>query len=304
MFNPQLLRSFSALIQAGSFTRAADKLGITQAAVSQHIRQLEQQTGPLILRVKRALELTPQGLALRDYCQELEQADKRLQIRLEDKDNTGGEISVICPGSIGLRIYPLLLNLQQERPELTIRLRMSPDHSVITEVVASRYELGLVTQQPDDARLMAHKFTEEPLELLLPAGCSANSWQDLQKLGFIGHPDGNAMATRLLSRRFPGNPGMQSVRLSGFINHIGLIPEPVSRGLGFTVLPRYARLAFPRQALLQVDSHPVNVVDTLWLIHRAEWPITRRAEQALEWLRQQLSNEINTPLATSSAIYR
>lgn len=304
MFSPQLLRSFSALIQSGSFTRAADTLGITQAAVSQHIRQLEQQTGPLILRVKRTLELTPQGVALRDYCEELAQADKRLQHRLEDKDNEGGEISVICPSSIGLRIYPLLLSLQQAHPELIIRLRVSPNHSVITEVLASRYELGLVTQQPDDTRLMAQKFTEEPLELLLPAGCTVSNWQDLQKLGFISHPDGHAMATRLLSRRFPGNPGLQSVPVKGFINHIGLIPEPVSRGLGFTVLPRYARLAFPRQALLQVDSHPVNVVDTLWLIHRAEWPMTCRAEQALAWLRQHLCDEINAPLTISSAIYR
>lgn len=304
MFSPQLLRSFTALIQAGSFTRAADMLGITQAAVSQHIRQLEEQTGTLILRAKRTLELTPQGLAMQEYCEQLEQANKRLKNRLEDNNKTGGEISVISPGSIGLRIYPLLLNLQQSRPELTIRHRIAPDHSVIAEVLANRYELGLVTQQPDDRRLMAHKFTEEPLELLLPAGSRVESWQDLHQLGFINHPDGNAMATRLLSRRFPGNPGIQTVPVSGFINHIGLIPEPVSRGLGFTVLPRYARLAFPRQSLLQVDSYHVNVVDTLWLIHRAEWPITRRAEQALEWLRQHLSNEVNSPLASSSAIYR
>ncbi|WP_254703653.1 hypothetical protein [Kosakonia sacchari] len=99
---------------------------------------------------------------------------------------------------------------------------------------------------------MADKFTEEPLELLLPAGFSLNNWQDLHSLGFINHPDGNAMATRLLSRRFPGNPG---------IHHIGLI-------------------------------------------HRAEWPLTRRAEEALAWLRQHLSQESNAPLTVSSAIYR
>ncbi len=120
MFNPHLLRSFSALIQAGSFTRAADMLGITQAAVSQHLRQLEQQTGTLILRAKRPLELTPEGQALREYCLELEQANKRLQHRLNDKVNEGGEIS-LTPGSIGLRIYPLLLALQQTQPEFTIR---------------------------------------------------------------------------------------------------------------------------------------------------------------------------------------
>ncbi|WP_200550883.1 LysR family transcriptional regulator [Kosakonia sp. LAM2021] len=304
MFNPHLLRSFSALIQAGSFTRAADRLGITQAAVSQHIRQLEQQTGTLMLRGKRTLELTPQGIALREYCLELEQANKRLMHRLDDKAHHGGEISVISPGSIGLRIYPLLLNLQQARPELSIRYRFAPDHTVITAIAENRFELGLVTQQPDDTRLVADKFTEEPLELLLPAGFALNNWQDLHTLGFINHPDGNAMATRLLSRRFPGNPGIHTLPVSGFINHIGLIAEPVARGLGFTVLPRYARLAYPRQALLQVDSDPVHVVDTLWLIHRAEWPLTRRAEEALAWLRQHLAQEGNVPLTVSSAIYR
>lgn len=304
MFNPHLLRSFSALIQAGSFTRAADMLGITQAAVSQHLRQLEQQTGTLILRAKRPLELTPEGQALREYCLELEQANKRLQHRLNDKVNEGGEISLITPGSIGLRIYPLLLALQQTQPEFTIRHSFAPDVDVIAALLNNRFEIGLVTQKPDDARLTAHKFTEEPLELLLPAGFVLSCWQDLQSLGFINHPDGNAMATRLLSRCFPGNPGIQSLPVSGFINHIGLIPEPVSRGLGFTVLPRYARLAFPRQHLLQVNSGSVNVVDTLWLVHRAEWPLTHRAERALTWLRQHLEDEVNPSLATSSAIYR
>ena len=67
MFNPQWLKSFAMLAELGSFTDSADRLGITQAAVSQHIRHLEQQLGPLILRSKRPLELTPAGLALLDY---------------------------------------------------------------------------------------------------------------------------------------------------------------------------------------------------------------------------------------------
>lgn len=293
-----------ALIQAGSFTRAADRLGITQAAVSQHLRQLEQQTGPLILRAKRTLELTPEGVALQEYCLELEQANKRLQHRLNDKANDGGEISVISPGSIGLRLYPLLLDLQKLQPQLSIRHSFAPDHDVIAAILDNRFELGLVTQRPDDPRLASYKFAEEPLELLLPAGFTLTGWEDLRALGFIGHPDGNAMATRLLSRRFPGNPGILTVPLSGFINHIGLIPEPVSRGLGFTVLPRYARLAFPRQALLHVDRCSVHVVDTLWLIHRSEWPLTQRAEQVLAWLAQKLADEANASDVISSAIYR
>src|SRR5579871_401608 len=106
MLSPQWLASFRALIDQGSFTRAAEQLGLTQAAVSQHLRQLENQLGPLVLRRSRQLELTPAGSALLDYCHQLEQADQALRNRLSDADALAGEVSLITPGSIGLMLYP------------------------------------------------------------------------------------------------------------------------------------------------------------------------------------------------------
>lgn len=288
MFNPQWLSSFVVLAELGSFTETADRLGITQAAVSQHIRHLERQLGPLILRSKRPLELTPSGFALLDYCQAVDRADKHLALRLSESDVTRGEISLISPGSIGLRLYPLLLALQQQHPALSIRHRFAPDSEVIDGVLHNRFEMGLVTQKPDDKRLQAEKFAEEPLEMVVPAGVTLTSWQDLERLGYIDHPDGQAMASRLLSRRFPGNPGVRNLPQRGFSNQISLILEPVARGLGFTIIPKYARLAFTRQQEIQVESCGVELVDTIWLIHRAEWPLSRRASQALNWLNQHL----------------
>lgn len=284
MFNPQWLKSFAMLAERGSFTESADHLGITQAAVSQHIRHLEQQLGPLILRSKRPLELTPAGLALLDYCQEVDRAQRHLTIRLSEGDVTCGEVSLISPGSIGLRLYPLLLALQQQHPDLSIRHRFAPDSEVIDAVLHNRYEMGLVTQKPDDKRLVAEKFTEEPLELVVPAGVKVHSWTDLEALGYIDHPDGQAMATRLLSRRFPGNPGVRNLPQRGFSNQISLILEPVARGLGFAVIPQSARLAFAQPDAIRVESCGVSLVDTIWLIHRAEWPLSGRAQQALKWL--------------------
>lgn len=288
MLNPQWLKSFAMLADVGSFTQSADRLGITQAGVSQHIRHLEQQLGPLILRSKRPLELTPAGRALLEYCQQVDRAQRHLALRLSDGDSTCGEVSLISPGSIGLRLYPLLLSLQQQHPDLLIRHRFAPDSEVIDAVLHNRYEMGLVTQKPDDKRLVAEQFAEEPLELVVPATATVNSWQDLEALGYIDHPDGQAMATRLLSRRFPGNPGVRNLPQRGFSNQIGLILEPVARGLGFTVIPKYARLAFARPQQIKVVCNEVLLVDTLWMIHRAEWPLSTRAQRALTWLQQQL----------------
>jgi DNA-binding transcriptional LysR family regulator len=285
MYSPQWLKSFSLLAQGCSFTQAADRLGITQAAVSQHIRQLEDQTGVLFIRRPRQLELTPIGESLRDYCRDLERLDQRLRLRLTQADADSGDVGLISPGSIGLVLYPLLLDFQQQHPGLLIRHRFAPDSEVLEAVLQNRYELGLLTLKPDDPRLTASEFAEEPLELVVPQGAVIQGWEDLVQLGFVDHPDGLAMATRLLSRRFPGEAHMRDMPRRGFSNQIGLILEPVARGLGFTVLPRYARQAFSRPQQIQVLDSTHQVIDKLWLIHRAEWPLSTRAQRVVNHLR-------------------
>jgi DNA-binding transcriptional LysR family regulator len=286
MLNPQWLRSFATLARLGSFTRAAEALDLTQAAVSQHVRHLEASLGPLLIRRPRAIELTPAGLATLDYWRELDEADQRLRGRLADEDACQGEVGMITPGGIGLFVYPHLLDLQAQRPGLVVRHRFAPDPDVLQAVLDNRYELGLVTLRPDDARLASCAFLEEPLELVLPASEKCAQWDDLRRIGFIDHPDGQAMANRLLSRHFPGSPGVRDLPVRGFSNQIGLLLEPVARGLGFTVLTQHARRAFPRQEEIRVLDCGSPVVDTLWMIHRAEWPLSARAQHVVEHLRK------------------
>jgi DNA-binding transcriptional LysR family regulator len=223
-----------------------------------------------------------------DYCEEMELAGKRLASRLSDSEDEAGEIGLITPGSIGLVLFPLLLDLQQQRPEWKMRHRFGPDSEVLEAVLQSRYDLGIVTLKPDDPRLAASKFIEEPLELVVPANADVHEWSDLERLGFIDYPDGHMMASRLLSRRFPGNPGVGSLRRQGFCNQISLILEFVARGLGFTVIPRYARIAFGKPEAIGVVECGAPVVDTLWLIRRAEWPLPARCARAVEYLRERV----------------
>lgn len=109
------------------------------------------------------------------------------------------------------------------------------------------------------------------------------------ELGFIDHPDGQAMATRLLSRHFPGSPAVATLPTHGFSNQIGLILEPVARGLGFTVIPGSARKAFRYQGAIQVVQGKRPLVDTLWLIHRSEWPLSARARKVAECIQHLFS---------------
>ncbi|MBB3226458.1 DNA-binding transcriptional LysR family regulator [Luteibacter sp. Sphag1AF] len=281
MVNPAWLKSFATLAHVGNFTRAAERLGVTQAAISQHVRRLEDQFGPVVIRRSRGIELTPGGHALLAYASEMDLAGARLAQRLGDTDELKGEVTVVTPGSVGLWAYPVLLSLQQAHPGLAIRHRFAPDPGVLEDVLAGRSEIGVVTTRPNDERLHATHLAEDALELVVPAGRSVKAWSDLEALGFIDHPDGVAMATRLLARMFPGNKGVRSLPQHGFTNQIGLILEPVARGLGFTVIPQYARRAFTNTAAIKVLICGAPVRDTLWIVRRSEWPLSQRAARVV-----------------------
>ena len=96
-------------------------------------------------RRPRHLELPPAGHALLlQYCREVGAADRRLQQRLSGDAAQHGEIApdLISPGSIGLALYPRLLDLQQAHSGLYVRHRFAPTPDVIDAVLENRFERG------------------------------------------------------------------------------------------------------------------------------------------------------------------
>ncbi|WP_203073495.1 LysR family transcriptional regulator [Falsiroseomonas ponticola] len=70
--DPDLLRSFVFIAEGGSFTRAAERVGRTQSAISMQIRRLEEMLGhPLLMRTPKGVQPTPQGAWLLDRAREM-----------------------------------------------------------------------------------------------------------------------------------------------------------------------------------------------------------------------------------------
>ncbi|MFB7668081.1 LysR substrate-binding domain-containing protein [Kitasatospora sp. NPDC056138] len=78
MFDPVQLRSFLAVAQTGGFTRAAQRLGLRQSTVSQHVRRLEESTGRrLFLRDTHSVELTAEGEAMLGFARSILEANEQ-----------------------------------------------------------------------------------------------------------------------------------------------------------------------------------------------------------------------------------
>lgn len=271
MLNATWLETFATLCDVGHFSRAAASMNMTQPGVSQHVKKLEAQLGqPLLTRDGKSFILTPAGEAVLEIARRRRAEESALQGELQHDDPDRGQVSIACSGSLALLLYPHFMDLMSMAPELSINLEAMPQPRVLEGVVAGRFDLGIADHSPSHPRLEGESVGQDELCLLLPPDCpEPQSLADLDALGFIAHPDGFAQADELLGANFPGShPGADQLRRRSFINQSSQIPEPVLRGIGYTVLPRSGVDAHPDRHRLQVMSLPVPVRNELWLIQR------------------------------------
>lgn len=117
------LRCFEAAARHCHFTQAADELCVTQGAVSQQVKHLEQWLGrPLFLRTPRALVLTPEGERLRFVLRESFEAIEGTLRQLRRRDEAG-PVSLSCSPSFAMRwLTPRMGNFFREYPDIGLRV--------------------------------------------------------------------------------------------------------------------------------------------------------------------------------------
>ena len=131
MINQIWLKTFCTLAEVGHFTKTAKKLFMTQSGVSQHIKKLEQQLGTsLLIRDGKSFTLNDAGNKLFIKGQELLKSAEELENLITQDEQYEGTIQIASPGSIGLKLYPYLLEIQQTFPKLIIDYNFAPNRSI------------------------------------------------------------------------------------------------------------------------------------------------------------------------------
>jgi DNA-binding transcriptional LysR family regulator len=199
MLNFSWLRTFSTLADTENFTETANKLLMTQPGVSQHVRKLEENLGQqLIVRKDKHFELTPQGKSVLVYARQVLEGEKLLKTHINDVDPHRGNCTISSPGGVGTLIYPWLLDIQKEWPDLHIHFVFNPTEEVEKSIKKGRCDIGFITHPTSAPELMVEPIAKERLCLILPRNVAFDDFTQLEDLGFIDHPDGKLIASKVL----------------------------------------------------------------------------------------------------------
>jgi DNA-binding transcriptional LysR family regulator len=162
----QRLRYFVAVADELSFTRAAERLHVSQPSLSAQVRALERGLGlELLHRTTRRVELTEAGRVLhedvRRILDDLDQAHARAR---RAQDATSANLRVAYTASVGYQALPLILDeLEARAPELTVSAYRSWSTRVLEAVRAGDVDLGLVREFEGARDLVGETLRMEPL---------------------------------------------------------------------------------------------------------------------------------------------
>lgn len=168
------LRTFLAIVDEGSYSAAAQKLHMSQPAVSQQIKALEDQLGDVRLfrRVGQRMVPTHAGEELLPSAREL----VALAVRAEQeitalRGQVTGRVVVGCTPSSGERLLPrLLATFHEQFPAVAIELEVSQAEALIDGMIERRLALLLLEEQQRRRGLESLPLGAEPLLLLAPNG--------------------------------------------------------------------------------------------------------------------------------------
>ena len=282
------LAAFAVLIEAGSFTLAAQQLGCSKGQLSKRISLLEARFAVTLLhRTTRRLSLTAAGSALLPQAQALlVQVERARQALARLKDDMAGPVRMTVPVSLGETFFDgLLLEFSRDYPQVQIELELS---NSFRDLAREGFDLAIRTEVASDQRLVA-----KPLLLMQELTCASPAY--LEQYGEPHTPAELAVHRCLLNSHYRGREEwlyhrqheLLRVRVAGPFasNHYSLLKKAALMGAGIARLPSYAlpqELADGRLRWLLRDYQTRQT--QVYLVHPYQGGLPRRTQVLADYL--------------------
>jgi DNA-binding transcriptional LysR family regulator len=165
------LQIFLAVAENRSFSLAAERLSVTQPAVSKQIKDLEKRLSARLFERGRRLGLTEAGYALMHHAQQVHGLIEALELALEEVGDTRkGHLELGASTVWEYILPPLMGEFQSQHPEVHMGLRVSNSDQITALVSEREVHLGFVGARTSDKSLEAIAIAEDELMVIAPPG--------------------------------------------------------------------------------------------------------------------------------------
>jgi DNA-binding transcriptional LysR family regulator len=165
------LATFLGVLEHGSFTRAAEVLGLSQSTVSFHVKALETSVGvKLIDRGRDGVDTTAHGRVLRRYAAQLLTLRNEAESALRAIDEgLTGYVLVAASTIVGEYLLPRsLARLRESHVGVSVSVAVSDSRRAIASLLAGEADVALVGGMPRDRRLTVRPFAHDEIVLVGP----------------------------------------------------------------------------------------------------------------------------------------
>jgi LysR family transcriptional regulator, transcriptional activator of the cysJI operon len=289
----ETLKIFCDLAETQSFSQAAERNFVTQSAVSQQVRGLEEKFKRRLLervRGRREVHLTETGEAFYEESRNVLAAYAQLQERLRGMDGTiSGTVRVATVYSIGLHELPhAVRRFMALYPSAKIDLEYSRTTRIVRDVLGGAVELGVVAYPEKRRGLTVVPLPGDRLVLICPPSHRLATRRkiraaELQGQDFVLFE--RDIPTRRATDRILKSHGVMVHRVAEFDN-IETIKRAVEVGFGLGLVPRPSVLDEQRSGQLAVVALTgPEWTRTVGVIHRSDRTLSRAARKFIELLK-------------------
>jgi LysR family transcriptional regulator, low CO2-responsive transcriptional regulator len=260
--------AFHAVAEAGGFSAAAEKVGVSQSTLSLHVAALEAAAGrSLINRAMRGARLTPDGHAVLDATRDLVAAIARVEHEVLGR---GAENVLRIIADSAVHALPIMAEMRRRIPGLQFALQVANSAEVIEHMLAGEADVAVAARPATSQRLMSRKLRDDRLVLILPAD---------DVLAGAGRVKLSDIGARMLVLREPGSTTRATAEAA--LKAAGVTPadtlevetreavlEAVAAGFGAGVVFASEAGADARLARLDIADAGVDVAE--YVICRAD----------------------------------
>lgn len=250
MLNLYQLQSFVTVISEGSMTGAADKLFLTQPAISQQIRNLEEDLGvDLLVRGVRQIKPTLQGEVLFDYAKRILQMSQQAEVAVKAMGaELKGQLRVGTLDSLGVQLMsPIVSRLLKHNPELNIKVEYGRGDDLIQKYKKDEIDILILpnveSEFSDDLVDAEKKFLFKEEMWLVGTGKDSDMPKQIDVKEYTRYP------IILFTGEYPGfNKTLQKALDQAQVElqptfestNVGTLKRVVESGLGWGFLPSLA----------------------------------------------------------------